>query len=43
VLFCNRPIDADNPGIEDLAPTVMGLFGVNAPAWMEGKAVFNFT
>jgi len=43
VLFCNRPIDAENPGIEDLAPTTMGLFGMNAPAWMEGKAIFNLT
>jgi predicted AlkP superfamily phosphohydrolase/phosphomutase len=43
VLFSNRKIDADNPGIEDLAPTTMGLFGVEAPAWMEGKPVFNFS
>jgi bisphosphoglycerate-independent phosphoglycerate mutase (AlkP superfamily) len=30
---------ADNPGIEDLAPTALSLFGIAAPAWMEGRAV----
>jgi predicted AlkP superfamily phosphohydrolase/phosphomutase len=39
VLFCNRKIEAESPGIEDLAPTALNLFGVNAPAWMEGKPV----
>jgi predicted AlkP superfamily phosphohydrolase/phosphomutase len=40
VLFCNRKIDAENPGIEDLAPTALKLFGLEPPAWMEGKSVF---
>jgi bisphosphoglycerate-independent phosphoglycerate mutase (AlkP superfamily) len=39
VLFSNRKITADDPGIEDLAPTALSLFGVKAPAWMEGKPV----
>jgi predicted AlkP superfamily phosphohydrolase/phosphomutase len=39
VLFSNRPIAAENPGIEDMAPTALGLFGVPVPAWMEGKSV----
>jgi predicted AlkP superfamily phosphohydrolase/phosphomutase len=39
VLFSNLPIDAADPGIEDMAPTALSLFGVAAPAWMEGKAV----
>jgi bisphosphoglycerate-independent phosphoglycerate mutase (AlkP superfamily) len=30
---------ADNPGIEDLAPTALRLFGVEVPAWMEGRPV----
>lgn len=40
VLFSNRRIDADDPGIEDLAPTALELFGIDAPEWMEGKPVF---
>jgi predicted AlkP superfamily phosphohydrolase/phosphomutase len=40
VLFCNRPIDAVDPGIEDMAPTALWLFGVTPPAWMEGTPVF---
>jgi predicted AlkP superfamily phosphohydrolase/phosphomutase len=39
VLFSNRPIEAPNPGIEDMAPTALDLFGVPAPAWMEGKSI----
>lgn len=37
VLFANRALLADNAGIEDLAPTVLQLFGITPPAWMEGK------
>ena len=40
VLFCNRPVDAQDPGIEDMAPTALDLFGIAAPEWMEGKPVF---
>jgi predicted AlkP superfamily phosphohydrolase/phosphomutase len=39
VLFSNLRITADDPGMEDIAPTVLGLFGVEAPAWMEGRSV----
>ncbi|MGA3078383.1 MAG: alkaline phosphatase family protein [Bryobacteraceae bacterium] len=39
VLFSNRRISADDPGIEDLAPTALKLFGVAPPPWMEGKAL----
>jgi predicted AlkP superfamily phosphohydrolase/phosphomutase len=41
VLFCNRKIDSEDPGIEDLAPTVLQLFGIDPPAWMDGKPVFH--
>jgi predicted AlkP superfamily phosphohydrolase/phosphomutase len=41
VLFSNRKIDAQDPGIEDMAPTALHLFGVERPAWMEGRPVFN--
>jgi predicted AlkP superfamily phosphohydrolase/phosphomutase len=37
VLFCNREIGSENPGIEDMAPTALQLFGVQIPSWMDGK------
>ena len=39
VLFSNLKISASDPGIEDMAPTALDLFGIRAPAWMEGKTV----
>ncbi len=45
VFFCNQPItenvsDEKPPGIVDLAPTILELFGVRPPAHMDGKALF---
>jgi len=40
VLFSSRRIDSEDPGIEDLAPTALELFGVPRPAWMDGKPLF---
>ena len=40
VLFSNRKVQAQDPGIEDMAPTALDLFGIQPPAWMEGKSVF---
>ena len=37
VLFSNRKIEAEDPGIEDMAPTALTLFGLDPPSWMEGK------
>jgi predicted AlkP superfamily phosphohydrolase/phosphomutase len=37
VLFCNRKIDAQDPSLLDLAPTVLTLFGIRPPRHMEGK------
>jgi predicted AlkP superfamily phosphohydrolase/phosphomutase len=37
VLFSNRKIAAAAPSIVDLAPTVLRLYGVAAPAHMEGR------
>jgi predicted AlkP superfamily phosphohydrolase/phosphomutase len=37
VLFSNRAFDAQDPGIEDMAPTALHLFGIEPPRWMEGK------
>jgi predicted AlkP superfamily phosphohydrolase/phosphomutase len=39
VLFCNHPIQSPNPRLLDIAPTVLGLFGVAAPEYMDGQAL----
>ena len=40
VFFCNRDIDVDDPALMDIAPTALRLFGVEPPAHMEGKPLF---
>ena len=40
VFFCNYDIDDDDPGIVDIAPTALRLFGVAPPAHMDGKPLF---
>jgi len=39
VLFCNRKVFSEDPGIEDLAPTALDLFGIQPPPYMEGKSL----
>jgi len=39
VLLSNLRIEGDNPGIEDMAPTALDLFGIAPPDYMEGKCV----
>jgi predicted AlkP superfamily phosphohydrolase/phosphomutase len=39
VLFSNIPVSAIDPGIEDLAPTALHLFGIGTPGWMEGVSI----
>ncbi len=39
VLFTNQKWNPQNPGIEDMAPTILRLFGVDPPAWMEGRVL----
>jgi len=40
VFFCSEKIDAGDPGIVDIAPTVLQLFGLAAPAHMDGRPLF---
>lgn len=40
VLFCNRPIDVNDPALIDIAPTVLQQFGVAVPKHMDGQALF---
>jgi hypothetical protein len=36
VLFCSRPVTREEPGIVDMAPTVLDLFGLPVPSYMDG-------
>ncbi len=40
ILFCNQKIENDNPHITDIAPTALKLFGVDIPAYTDGKPLF---
>jgi predicted AlkP superfamily phosphohydrolase/phosphomutase len=40
VLFCNRPIDAKDPALIDIAPTALRLFGIDPPRYMEGRPLW---
>jgi predicted AlkP superfamily phosphohydrolase/phosphomutase len=40
IFFCNRSITSEAPNILDLAPTVLDVFGVAAPAYMQGRSLF---
>jgi predicted AlkP superfamily phosphohydrolase/phosphomutase len=37
VLFCNRRIDTEDPALIDIAPTALRLFGIEPPAYMDGR------
>ena len=37
VLFCNYPIQDEKPNIMDMAPTILDLFDVPIPKYMDGK------
>jgi predicted AlkP superfamily phosphohydrolase/phosphomutase len=40
IFFCNRPIQAEDPGLVDIAPSALWLFGVQPPPHMDGKVLF---
>jgi hypothetical protein len=42
VLFCSRPIERSDPGLLDVAPTALRLFGIEPPSYMEGTPLFGF-
>jgi predicted AlkP superfamily phosphohydrolase/phosphomutase len=37
VLFCSRPIDRNDPALIDIAPTALQQFGIEPPAYMDGR------
>ncbi|MCP5462029.1 MAG: alkaline phosphatase family protein [bacterium] len=39
IFYCNRKTNAVEPHIIDIAPTVLSLFNVKIPRYMEGKAL----
>ena len=39
MLFCNRRISSDDPGIMDIGPTVLDLFGVPVPPYCDGRSL----
>jgi predicted AlkP superfamily phosphohydrolase/phosphomutase len=41
VLFCSRPLAADRAHITDVAPTVLALFGVGRPGYMQGRSLLD--
>jgi predicted AlkP superfamily phosphohydrolase/phosphomutase len=40
VLFTNKPIKEEAPALYDLAPTIIGEFGIPKMSWMVGRSVF---
>jgi predicted AlkP superfamily phosphohydrolase/phosphomutase len=39
VLFCNQPIQSENPRLLDIAPTILDLFGIPAQDYMDGQTL----
>jgi predicted AlkP superfamily phosphohydrolase/phosphomutase len=39
VLFCNHAIHGENPRLLDIAPTILGVFGVPAPDYVDGRTL----
>jgi predicted AlkP superfamily phosphohydrolase/phosphomutase len=37
ILFCNQTIETENTRLLDIGPTVLDLFGVRVPEYMDGK------
>ena len=43
VFFCNRQGAAETPALVDIAPTVLRLFGIDPPAYMDGRPIAGVT
>jgi predicted AlkP superfamily phosphohydrolase/phosphomutase len=39
ILFSNHVVESENPRLIDIAPTVLSLFGVPVPEYMDGKVL----
>jgi len=39
IMFCNRPIQEENPRLLDLGPTILSLFGIDTPKHMDGTSL----
>ncbi|MEI6632386.1 MAG: alkaline phosphatase family protein [Chlamydiota bacterium] len=37
VFFCSKSVKVKDPHIQDIAPTVLGLFGIAPPAFIDGR------
>ena len=40
ILFCTHSVDAEDPGLIDIAPTVLKLFGQTPPPHMDGRPLW---
>lgn len=40
IIVCNRPLTAQEPGLIDMASTILRRFGITPPATLEGRDVF---
>jgi hypothetical protein len=43
VLFSNRKIISETPSIVDMGATILNLFGINPPTYMDGKNIIEET
>ncbi len=41
VFFSDTPIDREDPALIDIAPTALWLFGLEPPAHIDGKVLFD--
>ncbi len=40
VIFSNRRVAAERPGLIDIGPSILELFGVKVPKYMQGRSIF---